>query len=170
MPNNRPGYDLIPIIFYSNKGNEVVKYTKVKSDGCTFFFNSQHLMWELNNKERCFYFYLCEKMNIKKNTVYLDADIKEGFIAFAKNFSNNSVEISLSNINKYISKLKQLGFIFLMPESRSTYYMVNPKYASKDNKTGRIKLLKETIQKRKDSGLSISMLISEDETEFLKPL
>lgn len=132
------------------------------SSGCKHFFNAQHLLIQLNEKERAFYDYLCESMNDKSNNITVDAGLKEEFKQHIERITKISNQFTKSKLTKYVSQLKELGLLILLGSAKSAFYCINPKYAykgSEKNRVSRIKSLIEELNKRSED---VSMLITHD--------
>lgn len=121
------------------------------------FHNAQHLLLDLNSKERCFFDYLCEKMD-DKNGIYADVHLKEDFLShYAKIKRKGGAEIKVAHITTYLKKLRELGLI--LENTSRTYYIINPKYAFNSTIEKRLLLIKSLIYERNSKNLPINQLI-----------
>jgi hypothetical protein len=166
MPKmNRPKYVKVSIDLVSSRGASLKKAVQFISNGCMLFFNAQHLLMQLSNKDRAFFDYLCEIMGYADNDVYIDEPLKSAFIAWVEEITSFKIKITGHTVAKSVIKLKDLGLI-LATNDRARY-TVNPKYVYKGSAHRREKYLKALIENRIASNLSITALLNVPEAEFL---
>jgi hypothetical protein len=139
-----------------------IKQLRFVTSGYTLFFNAQHQLAKLSTKERCFLEYLCEYMRTSTNDITIDSRQKENFIKHYQVYTSKTITISA--VNKFMSKLKLLGLILETPYRG--FYIVNPKYFFKGANNSRLKYLKVLIENRLAEGLSVASLINAPENEF----
>ncbi len=158
-------YSAIQVEGLTTKKKVVKRVVRFKKLGCKYYFNAQHIFLQLPNKGRVFFDFLCENMDTH-NRVTLDLHFKKAFIDFIKEITVNKTAISLDSVDQFILKLKKLGLIFTVNDTKA-YYAVNPKYAYKGSEETRLRLLKSMIEKRLLLGLPIDMLIGVSTDDFL---
>lgn len=115
---------------------------RFKKDSCNYYFNAQHIYLELSNKERCFFDFLCEKMD-SENRVLIDASLKLAFKEFIKLFTSNIITTSIRSLDRFVIKLDDSKLILKVANTK--LYYVNPKYASKLSNLKRAKLIKKLL-------------------------
>jgi hypothetical protein len=150
-------YSTFTIFLNSPTGDEIATTIHLVKSYNKLFHNAQHLLLNLNNKERCFYDYLCEKMEIK-NRVYVDLLFKENFLEhYSKIKKKGSAEIKVAHITNYLNKLTELGL--LLQNASKSYYTINPKYVFNGTIDKRIALTKALIYERHNKNQPINHLI-----------
>ena len=162
---NKPKFLKVTVDLVSNEGASQKKVVPFIANGCMLFFNAQHLLIQLSNKDRAFFDYLCEVMRYADNDVFIDEPLKSAFIAWVKVITSSKTKITGHTIVKSVAKLKGLGLI-LTTDDRARY-TVNPKYVFKGSAHGREKYLKALIENRIGLNLSIAALLNVPEVEFL---
>lgn len=163
MPSNRSN---VRIKFLPpNQEKPVQKDLTFVDTGVWYYFNSQHLLYQLGKDARAFYDFLCEKMN-NGNLITIDAALKLSFVHYFSSIHKPSPP-SVNSLSTYVSNMKNLGLLIEMGNLRSGFYCINPKYAFKGSKEKRIKLLQTLIKSRGELGLSLKGLINTPEDEFL---
>ena len=90
-------YSTFTIFLNSPTGDEIATTIHLVKSYNKLFHNAQHLLLNLNNKERCFYDYLCEKME-SKNRVYVDLLFKENFLEHYSKIKKKGNEYKQNNI------------------------------------------------------------------------
>ena len=150
-------YLSLTITFKPLLQDEIVNHTfsYVKSYN-KLFHNAQHLLISLNNKERCFFDFICEIMD-DHNRIYADSVLKKKFLEHYSKIKNGGAEIKISHLTNYLKKLKELGLI-LEVNSR-TYYYINPKYAFNGTSEKRLVVIKNIILERIKGNQPINHLI-----------
>jgi len=139
-------------------GDRSVPYVKARVN---IYFNNQHLLLRLNTKEISFLIYLTENMRANDNSVIIDSRLKSQYILLAYTVSNCQIELSSSSLDKFLRKLKNLGYVILKGSPKSSYYFINPKYFFKGTESDRIRLLEKIISDRLEKGESIEHLINQ---------
>lgn len=135
--------------------------------GNKVFHNAQHLLLELNQYQRCFYDYLCERMD-KKNAVYVDQPFKSDFLVHYNKVRQKKKDLTFENLTTYTSKLKKLGL--LLENNSRSYYTVNPKYAHNGSEKDRVKLIQELVYDRLKTQSTLKHLIDTTDDKFLEAL
>ena len=115
---------------------------RFKIDGCKFYFNAQHIYLNLSNKERCFFDFLCEKMD-NSNRVIVDASLKLAYKEFIELITSDKIKIVVRSLDRFVIKLDDSKLILKV--SNTKLYYVNPKYASKLSNVKRAKLIKQLL-------------------------
>lgn len=164
--NNSAKYVNIVISWTGKSGTQVRKLKYVKSSH-QFYHNALHHMLELSSRERAFFDFLCESMDAY-NRVTIDNALKNKFISLINSVTSASKSISLSTVNTALAHLVKLSLILRIGGLRSSFYLVNPKYACSGSNTRRAEILKEHIERRIRTGQSIAGLINVPEADFLK--
>ncbi len=125
-------------------GKTETHVVKFVDEGYTFLFNAQHIFLKLNNLQRCFFDYLCERMNID-NTVYIDGALKNDFIQFLEKITGGKKTLNERSVSNYVKALVDAK---LLIESKrfKMLYIVNPKYVFKGTKENRKKILKTLLK------------------------
>jgi len=150
-------YSTFTIFLNSPTGDEIATTIHLVKSYNKLFHNAQHLLLHLNNKERCFYDYLCEKME-SKNRVYADLRFKEIFLEYySKIKKKGSAEIKVAHITSYLSKLTELGL--LLQNASKSYYTINPKYVFNGTIEKRLVLIKALIYERNKNNQPINHLV-----------
>jgi hypothetical protein len=165
MKKSKQGYSPVRVRVYSETGRKIDRYVRFKKIGCKYYFNAQHIFIELSSKDRSFFDYLCENMD-NKNRVIVDVHFKQEYINFMNEILGKDSGIKVSGIDQTLKKLKLLGLIFLVNDTRS-YFNVNPRYVFQGTELARTKLLRDLIQNRFNAGLDIGMLLDISIDEFL---
>lgn len=150
-------YSTLTIFLNSSSGEEIATTIHFVKSYNKLFHNAQHLLLDLNNKERCFYDYLCEKMD-SKNRVYADLLFKENFLEYySKIKKKGSAEVKVAHITSYLSKLTELGL--LLQNASKSYYTINPKYVFNGTIAKRLALIKVLIYERHRNNQPINHLV-----------
>ncbi|MEI7508015.1 MAG: replication/maintenance protein RepL [Flavobacterium sp.] len=129
-----------------------------KKDGYISLFNAQHLHIELNSKQRCFFDFLCEKMNYK-NEILIDGNLSDEFISFLKKITSGKAGISKRSMFDYIEKLIQLRLIIPF-KNTALLYVVNPKYVYKGTQKDRIEILNDLLKNHLKYEFDIQSLLN----------
>lgn len=122
-----------------NIDNQIVKIpASYVTEGCVHFFNAQHLHLQLSPIERCYFEFMCERMDYQ-NRLNLKPIFREDFILHFKNLTKQKPpsDRMLSGCEK---KLKGLNLI-LKIKGQGSLHFANPKYVSKGTQTLRKKSL-----------------------------
>lgn len=162
----KPKYTTVSMDTYPAMGRRAVQFVRFNSNGCRYYFNAQHLYLELSAKERCLFDYCCEHMLQENNNILLDNHFKQGFIDFVKGITSNKVVIKMDFVTKAVSKLKELGLITDVHDTRG-FYMVNPKYAYKGAEKNRKELLAQVLERCRIAGKPIEVFIDRAKDELL---
>lgn len=101
-----------------------------------------------------------------KNNVTINDELKTSFVEHFSRITSNKKNITVTSLDTYVSTFLKLGLIIRISNARSGFYCVNPKYAFKGTKKGRVDLIKELIHKRGTAGLSLYGLIHIPEVNF----
>lgn len=165
MKKKNSEYSSVQVDVLTPKGKVVKRAIGFKKLSCKNFFNAQHIFLQLPTKGRVFFDFLCENMDAS-NRVTIDLQFKNAFIDFINEITAKKTVISVDSVDQFILKLKKLGLIFSVNNTKS-YYAVNPKYAYKGTEVSRLRLLKNIIHQRMKSGLPIDMLIDVSTDVFL---
>lgn len=144
----------------------VKKSFPLVSNGYTLYFNAQHHLVKLNNKERALFDFLCERVAIQNNDIYIDRTLKLEFIELITSITSTKVKLTEDMVNNYIQKLNDMGLI--LRGATMARYTVNPKYAFRGTIKDRVSCLGNLIEARIAAKLPIAALINESEEEFLK--
>ncbi len=115
---------------------------RFKKDSCNYYFNAQHIYLELSNKERCFFDFLCEKMD-DSNRVLIDASLKLSYKEFIKLITSDKIKISIRSLDRFTIKINDSKLILKVANTK--LYYVNPKYASRLSNLKRAKLIKKLL-------------------------
>jgi hypothetical protein len=150
----------------TKEGKLVYRKVRVVNEGCYLFFNAQHLLIQLGSEARAFFDYLCERMRTDTNRILVDRALKQDFIEHIGRLTGGSVVPAMNSLNRYVSVFKNLGLLVLDISSLRGYYFVNPKYAYKGTKNGRVELLEKMIRERVNKKLSLKGLIDSTEENF----
>ena len=113
-------------------------------EGYICLFNAQHIFLELERFQRCFFDFLCEKMN-NDNTIHIDGDLKAEFLTFLSKITGGKKTITTRTISNYVNILIEKKLLIESP-SLTMFYIVNPKYVYKGTKTNRIKILRTLLK------------------------
>ena len=141
MSKKNNGYTTVHIEVPISTHRVLDRKIHFKSTGYKIYFNAQHLFLKLTPVERSVFDFLCEAMD-HKNRTYIDAGLKLRYIAFIANITGQKQKIANTQVGAALQKLKFLGLIFTVENSR-TYYTVNPKYVYCGTERARKQLLKE---------------------------
>lgn len=112
----------------------------VVTDGCKYYFNSRHKFFDLNTKQRAYFDFLCEKMDLN-NKVHLNPAIRKEFISFCENITGDKaycVPKTLEGAEKVFIKLH-----LVIKVKGSMLSVVNPKYVYKGTQSQREELYVE---------------------------
>lgn len=163
MKKNKDNYTSISVKISTTNKLKFEKKVRFKSDGVKMYFNSQHIFCEISPKIRCFYIFLCEKMDVK-NRVYIDHHLKQEFLDYISNITSNTKYFKLTNFDSAIKKLKELGLLIF--DTTKSNYIINPKYAFRGNETARKNLLQNILNDRVNKKQPLTGLIDTTEAEF----
>jgi hypothetical protein len=131
----------------------------VVDQGCTTYFNCQHLLIKLPSEARTFLDYLCEKMSAQDNSIKIDKYLKADYITHISSITSNKFNPSIQSLNRYVTLLKNLTLIITSGNSQREFYNVNPKYFFKGFKIDRVKTLKTLVKEKVRLGQSLNGLI-----------
>ena len=159
MRNKSGQYTPIPLKTYSKSGRVQQHYLHYKNVGCKYYFCSQHIMYGLNNKERSFFDFLCEKMQERDNSILIDRKLKDDYLNFITTILPQAPRSSISILDKAIKKFVEKKLIFLLGKSKG-YYTVNPKYVFKGSESSRKIFVSTLIESRRNTGLEIDFLLN----------
>ena len=120
------------------------KHVYLVSEGCKWFFNSQHKLKKLSPNERMYLDYMCEKMN-SRNKIQLNKEFRKTFLQFAMSILSVSKFASERSLLLYEKKLKELYLIFNDNKHKGITY-VNPKHFFKGTDIEREILLKNILK------------------------
>ena len=154
-------YNYLPAGETSRKSGKINFVTS----GVLYYFNSQHLMYELSKDARAFYDFLCERMD-DENNVTISHTLKMSFVEHFSRLTSNRKNIAEGSLPSYVSKLNNLGLIIAKGKKGSAFYCVNPKYAFKGTKKNRVDLIRKLINTRGTRGLSLYGLLDTPESEL----
>ncbi|CAN1542506.1 hypothetical protein MCEGE10_01823 [Flavobacteriaceae bacterium] len=129
-----------------------------KKEGFVSLFNAQHIYIELNSKQRCFFDFLCEKMN-EKNRVLIDGALHNEFIIFLNKIKKGKILISKKSIFNYVKLLIQFRLIIPF-ENTPLLYIVNPKYVYKGTIQNRMDILNDLMENHLNYGIDIQSLLN----------
>jgi len=158
-------YSTIRLEGATRTGKKVTQPLTYRAEFCKHFFCDQHLLYQLNKKERCFFEYLCERMD-EDNTVYLDRQFKDNFIAHTLNIGIKANSFTIGIIDKAIAHLVKLNLILMKQQG---YYLVNPRYYFKGSETSRLALLEKEVVYRFNNNLPLAGLVSIPEEQLKSP-
>lgn len=108
-------------------------------DSVRLYFNAQHKLLLLSPLQRCYFDFMCEKMN-SSNQIKLAPRFREDFISFCERVLGENSVRSQRTLYDAESQMKKLYLIFKVPEINGLWY-VNPKHVFKGTETDRKKLL-----------------------------
>jgi transposase-like protein len=148
-------YSKIRLEGATRTGKKVSHSLEYRAVSCKMYMCAQHQLIQLNNKQRCFLDYLCEKMD-EDNTVYIDREFKNKFIEITQDFGNKKYSFTIGIIDKAIAQLVKLNLILLKQQG---YYIVNPRYFFKGSETNRLELLKKEVAYRFNNNLPLNGLL-----------
>jgi hypothetical protein len=111
------------------------------NEGCRWYFNAQHKLFQLSAKERMYLDYMCEMMN-SRNKIELNKEFRNSFIMFCNKILSVSKFTSERSLLLYEQKFRELSLIFNDYKYNGLTY-VNPKYFFKGTHRERESLLKE---------------------------
>jgi len=130
--------NLIIIIPYKTENQIVNIEVKYVNEGCTHFFNTQHLYLQLSPLERCYFEFLCERMD-PFNRIDIVPTHRKEFVSHFKKLTDQKPpdSRSITSIEKKLRDLKLL----LKVKGQGSLHFVNPKYVFKGNQTKRKKAI-----------------------------
>lgn len=158
-------YSKIRLEGATRTGLKITHSLEYRAVSCKMYMCAQHLLIQLNNKQRCFLDYLCEQME-EDNTVYLDREFKDKFIELTQDFGNKKYSFTIGIIDKAIELLVKLNLILLKQKG---YYLVNPRYFFKGSETSRLALLEKEVVYRFNNDLPLAGLVSIPEEQLKSP-
>lgn len=140
------------------KNNVMTEYEiEFKREGFVSLFNAQHIYLELNTMQRCFFDFLCEKMN-DRNKVHIDTDNRIEFISFLEKITSGRCSTTIRTLVNYINFFIELRLI--IPFDRNKFlYIVNPKYVYKGPEINRKKILDDLIKNHIKYNIDIQSLL-----------
>jgi hypothetical protein len=136
--------------------------------GYTCLFNAQHIFLELEKFQRCFFDFLCEKMNLD-NTVLIDGDLKSEFVLFLSKITGGKKTLTTRTVTNYVKILIDSKLLIEAPKL-NMLYIVNPKYVYKGTKKDRIKILKTLLKCPNKYGSDNSALLNRPKSLILKTM
>ncbi len=125
-------------------GKSTLHLVSFVDEGYVCLFNAQHIFLELEKFQKCFFDFLCEKMNID-NTIHIDGDLKAEFLTFLNKITGGKKKITTRTISNYVNILIEKKLLIESPRL-TMLYIVNPKYVYKGTKTNRIKILRTLLK------------------------
>lgn len=140
------------------KNNVLTEYeVEFKREGFVSLFNAQHIYIEMNTKQRCFFDFLCEKMN-DRNKVHIDIDLRNEFILFLEKITSGRISVTTRALVNYINILIESRLI--IPFNNTSFlYVVNPKYVYKGPEINRKKILDDLIKNHMRYNIDIQSLL-----------
>lgn len=151
------------------KNNVLTEYeVEFKREGFVSLFNAQHIYLELNSKQRCFFDFLCEKMN-DQNEVLIDTDLRSEFIVFLEKITSGKMTLTQRALINYINIFVELRLIILY-NNASFLYVVNPKYVYKGSEINRKKVLDDLIKNHMKYNIDIQALLDIPLSEIEFPI
>lgn len=142
--------------------DKTIQFVKACSN---IYFNNQHLLIDLSGKEMSFLLFLVEKMG-HNNEINIDIKLKSSYIGFVSEITSKKKKISISSVDKYLKKLRSIGYVILLGSLKSTHYLVNPKYFYRSSELSRTHLIEKIITSRIKKKESIEHLIDCPEHDF----
>lgn len=136
------------------------------NEGCRWYFNAQHKLFQLSSKERMYLDYICEIMT-SRNKIKLDKELRNKFMIFSNKVLSVSSFISERSLLLYERKFRELHFIFDDYKHKGITY-VNPKHFFKGTHRERESLLKE-ISKYSTFSSDIMKALADVPLESIKP-
>ena len=118
---------------------EVTEEISVVADGCTYFFNAQHLYLQLTAIERSYFDYMCEHMDFA-NRINISNVTRKDYSNFYNKITTSNDGPPAKVLQVMEKKLKSLKLLIGVKGQRSAHY-VNPKYVSKGTASQRKKTL-----------------------------
>ena len=119
----------------------VTEVVSVVTEGCYYFFNAQHLYFQLTAIERSYFDFMCEKMDYEYRIGISNVFRKEYIEHYYKitSLSNAPSETDLRTFEKKLIALK----LVINLKGQSIQHIVNPKYVMKGKLTQRKNKLQE---------------------------
>lgn len=136
------------------------------NEGCRWYFNAQHKLFQLSPKERMYLDYMCEMMN-SRNKIELNKEFRNSFIMFCNKILSVSKFTSERSLLLYEQKFRDLSLIFNDYKYNGITY-VNPKHFFKGTHRERESLLKE-ISKYSAFSNDIMKALADVPIESIKP-
>lgn len=144
-------------------GQGIARTVRYVNNGYRLFFNSQHVMVQLNRGQRAWFDFLCEHMDLY-NRVVVNSELKKIFGRFIQSVTSGTVSYSESSVSTYTKKLVELGLLLKTKTSNS--YVVNPKYIFRGTESERMEYLTNLITDRVKYRLPIDKIIDVDIDTF----
>lgn len=138
-------------------GKSSIKEISFVDEGFSLLFNSQHIFLTLNNFERSFFVFLCEKMGTD-NIILINGELIEEFLEFLKKVYIKKKTITNRTIINYLKVLIK-SKLLIKSKKFNMLYIVNPKYAYKCSKSSREKLLSKLINNPEKYDIDINALL-----------
>ena len=126
------------------------------TEGCTYFFNSQHIFLKLTTKERSYFDFICENMDWN-NRIVLDKGIRTKYIKFYNKITSSKTCSSIRTLQRYENNLIECGLVMKYGNS---ICIVNPRYVYKGNLTSRNKLIKELLGLAQSNKIKLQPLLN----------
>lgn len=151
------------------KNNVLTGYKiEFKREGFVSLFNAQHIYLKLNSEQRCFFDFLCEKMN-DQNEVLIDTFLRSEFIVFLEKITSGKISLTPRTIINYIKILVELRLIILYDNAKFLY-VVNPKYVYKGSEINRKTILDDLIKNHMKYNIDIQSLLDIPLSEIEFPI
>jgi hypothetical protein len=138
-------------------GKTSIKEVSFVDEVFCLVFNSQHIFLTINNFERSFFIFLCEKMNTE-NEILIDGELIEEYREFLKKVTSGKKIVTIRTINNYLKVLVN-SKLMIKSKKFKMLYIVNPKYAHKCSKSDRKKLLYKLINNPEKYDIDINALL-----------
>lgn len=140
------------------KNNVMTEYEiEFKREGFVSLFNAQHIYLEMNTMQRCFFDFLCEKMN-EQNKVHIDTDNRIEFLSFLEKITSGRSSTTNRTLVNYINFFIELRLIIPF-NSNKFLYIMNPKYVYKGAEINRKKILDDLIKNHMKYNIDIQSLL-----------
>lgn len=137
--------------------NQILR-TEVRyvDEGCTHFFNAQHLYLELSPVERCYFDFLCERMD-PFNRIDIIPTRRIDFVSHFKKLTDQKPPDS-RKIPRIEKKLRDLNLL-LKVKGQGSLHFVNPKYVTKGNQTQRKKSLQKIAEHAMNGEMELTAIL-----------
>lgn len=140
------------------KSENQILYVEVSyvNEGCTYFFNAQHLYLQLSPVERCYFDFLCERMD-PFNRIGIIPTLRNEFVSHFKKLTDQKPPDSRS-ITSMEKKLRELNLLLKVKGQGSLHY-VNPKYVCKENQNQRKKSLQKIAEHAMNGEIDLTAIL-----------
>lgn len=108
------------------------------NEGCMHFFNAQHLYLKLTTIERCYFDYICERMDYY-NRIDISPVLRSSFFDHFQKLTDERPP-SIKSLTDCEKKLRELKLL-LKIKNNGKLHFVNPKYVTKGKEAHRKKAL-----------------------------